>query len=341
MIYISDILSRMNNGKSTGHFFSVARNYQEIFGESVIVVGGPIYSSGFSKKKLLLLPYNASGKNRIKIFINAIKLFKYAKGNIIVMQQCAVITTFLCIALFYHKTSKLFLIQYSNEGFRLSLGKFLFRFAKNKIDGIICPNKDVGEQFSGLPYCVVPDYIYTGETEKQDKPYEERKYDFCIVGRIAPEKGVIEAALALSKTSYSVLIAGKAQDSDLEKALLDIASCSPNITLYLGYVSDEDYYAYIRDSKFAILNYSNAYSERSSGVVFDTLFNGTPVLGRMCKSLKFIEEKGLGYVFDDISSFDFSKVISPIQYEIIISEIRKYRDSHNKYVFKLKQFILN
>lgn len=42
---------------------------------------------------------------------------------------------------------------------------------------------------------------------------------------------------------------------------------------------------YLEASKYAILNYSGEYSNRSSGVVFDTLFNGVPVIGKKCQYL--------------------------------------------------------
>lgn len=341
-IYISDILSHAYQGKSTGHYFALARNYKEMFGENVVVSGGPVYKTGFKDNELLVLPYNAGGgglKARLKTFANAIKLFKEAKGKIIVLQQCTTITTFLCIALFYHKKSRLFMIQYSREGFRSIIGQFLFKLAKHKIDGIICPNETVGQAFQGVPYCVVPDYIYTGNNKVVDFSFENRKYDLCIVGRLAPEKGAVEVARKFANTQYKILIAGKPQTEELANELLKTCGDAGNIDLILGYVSDDDYYAYLHNSKYAILNYSGEYSERSSGVVFDTLFNGVPVVGKRCKTLQFIDEEDLGFLYSNINDCDFSRLLNPELHKTFMEKISNYREQQKKYKKKLEEFL--
>lgn len=341
-IFIADILSHTSEGQSTGHYFSVARNYQEMFGERVVVAGGPIYKTGFKKASLLQLPYNAGGggiKGRLKTFANARKLFKEAEGHTLVLQQCTTITTFLCIALFYRCKSKLFLIQYSREGFRSKLGKLLFKLARHKINGIICPNEMVGKAFMGIPYCIVPDYIYTSNTNTKFKLYSDRYYDFCIVGRLAPEKGVVEVAKTLANTKYKLLIAGKAQTESLAMEISDVCASASNIELHLGYVSDEDYYSYLHNSKYAILNYTGEYSERSSGVVFDTLFNGVPVIARQCKALQFIEDKELGFVYDEINKYDFDLSMQKAFHEKALQNINKYCQELKKNINKLNRFI--
>ncbi len=330
-------------GKSTGHYFAVARNYQEMFGDNVIVAGGPVYKTGFADDELLQLPYNAGGgfKARLKTFANAIRLFKEAKGQIIVLQQCTTITTFLCLALFYHKKSKVFMIQYSREGFRSKIGRFLFKLAKSKIDGIICPNDMVGQTFQGVPYCVVPDYIYTGSENNVEIPYKDRKYDISIVGRISPEKGVVEVAQKLANTQYSILIAGKPQNIDIESKLKTICDNAKNIELHLGVIPDEEYYSYLRNGRYAFLNYSGEYSERSSGVVFDTLFNGVPVIGKRCKSLQFIEDENLGYLYSDIRDCDISGLYISDVHNTYMEKIAIYRVQQQINIEKLRDFLNN
>ncbi|MDD3040472.1 glycosyltransferase [Bacteroides sp.] len=341
-IYIADILSHTYQGKSTGHYFAVARNYQEMFSDRVVVAGGPVYKTGFIGDNLLPLPYNSGGggiKGRLKTFSNARKLFKEAEGQVIVLQQCTTITTFLCIAFFYHRKSRLFMIQYNREGFRSKLGNLLFKLAKRKLDGIICPNDMVGEAFQGVPYCVVPDYIYTGDASQQGKPYSDRKYDFCIVGRLSPEKGAVEVAKYIARTVYKLVIAGKPQSEDLANELREACANATNIELHLGLIPDEDYYSYIHNSKYAFLNYSGEYSERSSGVVFDTLFNGVPVVGRRCKALQFIEDDGLGIVDDDIMALDIPLLMNKEYHSQLLENIQSYRKNQRKYIDILNHFI--
>lgn len=341
-IFVADILSHTDEGKSVGHYFALARNYQELFGGRVVVAGGPVYRMGFDTSELLVLPYNTSGtglKTRIKTFFNACKLFKEAQGHIIILQQCTTITMFLCIALFYHGKSRLYLIQYSSEGFRMKLGQIFFRFAKKKIDGIICPNDTVGNYFQGVPYCVVPDYIYTVNTENKTFSYKDKYYDICIVGRIAPEKGVVEVARYFSNTKYKVLIAGRPQTEELTKELREACEHSSNIKLHLDYISEQEYTDYLNNSKYAILNYSAEYSSRSSGVVFDMLFNNIPVIGRRCESLQFIEKYELGMVYDEICDINIEKIFDIDFYEKTQIRIKEYCKGMYKHAERLQRFI--
>ena len=165
-LIIADIKSPNFMGKCAGHFFAVAHNYYGLFHDNIetLVAGGPVYKQQFDKELLslpndVLLCGESKLKNKWKYFQNARNLFHKAIGDTIVIQQGGVITSFLAIAMFYHRQSKLFLIQYSNEGLRSFLGRMLYKLCKSKIDGIICPNDMVSKVYE-RPYCVVPDYIY-------------------------------------------------------------------------------------------------------------------------------------------------------------------------------------
>lgn len=167
-LIIADIKSPSLHGISTGHYFAVANNYLEMFGKEIktLIAGSPVYKEKFGDS-LLPLPYNTKlqeesiWKSKQKYLLNARHLFKEGKGGIIVLQQGGVATSFIAIALFYHRQSKLFLIQYSKEGLDSPFKRLLYKLAKGKIDGIVCPNEMVGCAF-GKRYCVVPDYIFVG-----------------------------------------------------------------------------------------------------------------------------------------------------------------------------------
>lgn len=347
-LIIADIKSPNNKGISTGHFFAVADNYYKMFSAKVktLIAGGPIYSSRFDDSQLLHLPNDVmlSGetliKSKLKYMQNSWMLFKQAKGDTIIVQQGGVLTSFITIALFYHRKSRLFLIQYSREGVDSKLKKLLYSIVKHKIDGIICPNRMVGEAYA-RPYCVVPDYIYIGDSSRQPmKTYKDKKYDFCMIGRISPEKGIVNVARLLCNTKYKVLIAGKPQNDELAKSLHDICDDSSNIVLRLDYVSDADYLDYLNDSRYAILNYSGEYSKRSSGVVFDTLFNGVPVIGCRCSALQFIEDRGLGMLCGDIMQFNPEIVLNEEFHEECLNNIASYKKSHEQYKKELWEFVL-
>ena len=344
-LIIADIKSPNFMGKCTGHFFAVAHNYYGLFKENVetLVAGGPVYRQQF-KKELLSLPNDvllcgeSKFKNKWKYFQNARSLFHKAIGDTIVIQQGGVITSFLAIAMFYHRQSKLFLIQYSNEGLRSFLGRMLYKLCKSKIDGIICPNDMVGKVYE-RPYCVVPDYIYLDRKEQIDIPFCEKKYDVCFVGRIEEEKGVLDVARKIAGTKYRMVIAGKVRDSQLGEKLQALNSRCSNIELHLGYVTDEEYYGYIRNSRFCILNYQGEYSRRSSGVVLDTIFNNVPIIGKRCKAFDFIAQFGCGYIYENLEELSLEDILTEQNYERFLNNIALYKQKHVEYAEKLKKFL--
>ena len=349
-LYIADLRSNCSNGISTGHFFPVAAMYQKLFKDfcNVVVAGGPVYKNRFKDDDLLLLPHNVSGitlKDKWHTLKNAINLFKEAKGKTIILQHSSTVTSFIVIALFYHRTSKLFMIQYSNEGVRSFIKRVLYRFAKGKIDGMICPNDEVGRAY-GIPYCVVPDYIYTGSVEKVKLSGDElglKKYDFCMVGRIAEEKGIVEAASFFARTKYKVVIAGKTQNAELDAKLRRACENASNIDLRIGYVSEAEYQDLLENSKYTILNYQGEYSRRSSGVVYDTLFAGVPVIGKKCLALQFVEDYNVGFLYPELSDLTecvLKKIMDVSTYNSFQNNIDTYKQKHLEYRNKLCQFVL-
>ena len=348
-LYIADLRSHCVNGISTGHFFPIAAMYQLLFDNScdVVVAGGPVYKKRFKDENLLLLPYNVCGtslKDKWHIMKNAIKLFREAKNQTIVIQQGSVVTVLIAIALLYRRTSNLFMIQYSNEGVRSFFKRIIYYFAKNKIDGMICPNDEVGKAY-GIPYCVVPDYIYTGSQEFDlIESKQQYLYDFCMVGRIAEEKGFVDVAKFFAKTKYMIVIAGKTQNAELESKLRLVCEGASNIKLHIGYVSDEEYKNYLESSKYTILNYQGEYSRRSSGVVYDTLFAGVPVIGRKCTALDFIEDNKVGFLYTDLNDLNegcLNKLMDGECLNRFKKNIENYKKIHVQYKKKICQFVLD
>lgn len=346
-LYIADIRSNCTyNGISTGHFVPVAKMYQQLFAKDaeVVISGGPVYQQYFKEEELLVLPNNVSGdsfKHKLQTFQNARKLFKEAKGQTIVLQQSSDVTSHIALALFYHGGSNLYMIRYSNAGIASRFKRFIYSLCKHKVDGIICPNKEVGKAY-GRPYCVVPDYIYTGNVSNVET-HKEKKYDFCMVGRIAEEKGIVEVAQKLAGTKYKVIIAGKTQTEELADRLHRACDGAENIDLRIGYVSDEDYHDILASSKYTILNYQGEYSRRSSGVVFDTLFAGVPVIGQRCTALQFIEDYKVGYVYDSLAELSTETLDSLLTDTAVVEyrcNIETYRETHKKHKENLIKFIL-
>lgn len=345
-VIVADIASHRVNGHSIGHYHYVAQNLIEVFADKadMYIAGGPVYIDRFGTDRVLALPYDAiSTQNVIKKkwgeLVNCRKLFKEAKGAKIIMQHAALATTLIGIALFKKDNCKLYQIVYSQEGINTRFKRFWYKFAKKKIDGIICPQQKLGDDYD-RNCCVVPDYIYVGENSNCELDYKNKTFDFCVVGRLSPEKGVDEIIEKLRGTNYRVLIAGNPQTKKIADRLTKLCKGYENINLRLGYIDDDDYYRYIKESRYCILNYYGEYSERSSGVVFDILFNGVPVVGRRCKSLEFIEEHNVGIVFDDIKDWSPDTIMDVKLYEDYLNKIVSYRKTHRDYANKLKNFVM-
>lgn len=349
-LIIADLRSNCSyQGISTGHFVPVARMYQQIFKDSysVKIAGGPVYTKYFNNSELIKLPNNVSGdslKHKIKVLQNSLALFRSIKGKTLILQQSADFTSHLALALFYWGGAHVYLIRYSNEGISSKLRRIVYSLCKKKINGIICPNDIVGKAYK-RPYVVVPDYIYIDKgVSLKTSTYKNptKKYDFCIVGRIAEEKGVIEVASWLANKQFSIIIAGKTQTEELAIELQKICKKADNITLKLGYISDEEYNSILEQSRFAFMNYQGEYSRRSSGVVFDTLFAGVPVIGKRCKALEFIEQYEVGYLYDSLTkltSIEIRELLQSNNEEKFYNNIIKYRNTHSQYLKLLLSFI--
>lgn len=345
-IIIADIKSRNNNGHSTGHYFSLAQNYSKLFNNicNVKIAGGPIYKTRFQEEDIFQLPNDeiAGGNpyiNKWKVLRNCYTLFRKTSPNdIIILQHSGIITALLGIFLFASNKQNIYIIQYNTEAISSFKGRLIYHLMKDKLTGILCPCDEVGKAYE-IPYCVVTDYIYTEELSTTEITYNQKQYDFCIVGSIWPDKGVVEVAQALSKTNHSLLIAGKPCNEEIKNILISITKNCPNIELRLEHIPDEDYYDYIQKSKYCILNYQGCYNNRSSGVILDILFNQVPVIARRCNATKFIEEETSGFLYNTIEDFDPNLVLNEITYNKYKNGIKNFLRKQEIYKQKVISFI--
>lgn len=346
-LVLTDVKSFNYKGKQTGHYFSLAKNYISLFSNvcQVKIAGGPIYKTGFSSDQLLLLPkdnvYNGNFiNNKLASMRNMISLMRQTtREDIIILQMAGATTTLLALLLFGRSNRKIYSIQYDLAAINSSIKRIIFKLAKRKLAGIICPTTSIGEKL-GLPYCVVPDYIYTDSNNIQEPiPFSERKYDFCMIGRIVPEKGITEAAHWLATTGKKVIIAGNPSTTAITDELKEISNSNPNIEVDLGFIEEDKLYHYIRNSKYSLMNYQGVYTSRSSGIVLDSIFNGTPVVGHKCFALQFIEDENIGLLYNNISDIDLSITTSQQTWEDINKNIIQYRIKNKSYKDTLVSFL--
>ena len=348
-LIIADIHSNNNRGVCSGHYYTVAQNYKDLFGDvcEVKLASGPIYLKNFNQEEMIMLPFDHIAgeplwKKVVKEVINLRTLLKKtSKDDIIVIQQGAPFSMILGLSLFYKGDRKLFQIQYSNQPMQSKIRRFFYRhFVQKKLTGTICPTDELGKIY-GTSYIVIPDYVYLDKPQVcDDISYEKKQYDFCVVGRLNPDKGVVDVIKQLGGSKYKVLIAGRPDSKPFRDEILECCKGVSNIELDLGYISDVNYINYIKNSKYCILNYQAEYARRSSGVIFDILFNGTPVVAKRCTALSVIEVFNAGYVFDDISVFEPDLILSESKHQEFKEGIRAYQEKHMGYAEKLKSFIL-
>ena len=346
-LILADVKSINLNGKSVGHYFTLAQNYLDLFSNicQVKIAGGPIFKTRFKNDDIISLPYDFySSENWIiskwRVLMNCKALFNRSMPyDIIVIQQSGLSTAIMGIALFAKKNRNIYIIPYDLDALSSVVKRIIYWLAKPKIKGLLCPNKKIADEYKKSG-CIVTDYIYPKDKIENQIPFSERKYDIAIVGRINQDKGVVEAVKYLAGTQYKVVIAGKGDSRSIETELENYCNKdsvkSSNIELHIGYVSEIDYYMYIRNAKFVMLNYRGDYEDRSSGVVLDTLFSGTPVLGRRCNALNFVEKECVGYLFDDINNLDLDDVINKNKYEKyqrgILVFVEKQKNLKNKII---------
>ncbi len=330
-----------NHGQSIGHFTALAARYVRLLRDYcyVTIAGGPVYQRYFNDDNLYCLPCDtspamSSGQSLLAMVKNAWRLFRKAKNQIIILQYAKPFSNHIAVLLAYRKCN-LYLIQYSTNGIDTPIKRLIWRLIRHRVKGIICPNEEIGRAF-GIPYCVVSDYIYIPEEECMR---DEKKYDICLVGRITGAKGVTEAVRRLRNTRYKVLVAGLPQTRQIGMTVFEACKDVANIDLRLHYLSDNDYRECLRMSRYALLNYSDWYSVSSSGAVLDALFCKVPVIGRRCKTLQFIEDRGLGMIYDDINSFDFSRCCDDDIYNQLMNNIRDYQQENASQIYKLRRFL--
>lgn len=349
-LIIADVKSINRKGKSSGHYFSLAENYKELYGDTckVKVGGGPVYLTHFKENDMFVLPYDSKdGENKLLqvwlTLMNCRYLFRHTTADdVIVMLHSAVATFMAGIALFAKKDSNIYVITYDTVAISRPfewLKRMIFHFAKQHIKGFLCSNEKVAKRY-GLPYCIIPDYIYPYfASDVKPISYAMKKYDFVMVGSIWPDKGVLEAVKQLAKTPYKVLVAGKPSNEHLGKAIEDVCEHAENIELQLGFVSDKDYHRYIMEARYCMFNYQGVYAERSSGVILDVLFNGTPVVGHSCNATQFVGDNGLGFLFDDITKFNPQSVMSKEQQEKYVHVIARYLKKQEVLKCKVVNFL--
>lgn len=345
-IVIADTTSLIRDGKGFGHYTKVAKMYNEMLkgNADVIIAGGSLYSEMIDSNHIILLPFNTevdklSGFcnriiSKVRILINCLCLFKSVTDEIIVCQPYSFICLMIGIIL-KGKGKNIYLIEYKNELHGISA--ILYKAAKPKIKGIICPSEAVGRNYE-ISYMVVPDYIYYDGCVKKQSVDRNPKYDIGMVGLMSDGKDIEDIVNTYSNTNIRVLIAGYFGDKERLNRL--IKQKTDNIEIIDGYLTDDEYEDFFDKVKYVVLPYKDYYKEASSGVVFDILFHRKPVITKKYQNFEFIEDYNMGILYENSLKEVGLDFVSLDQFSFYRNNINRYLNDNQKSAKKLCDYLI-
>jgi glycosyltransferase involved in cell wall biosynthesis len=169
--------------------------------------------------------------------------------------------------------------------------------------GMVVVSRDQGRIFPDVDWTV----IHNGLTFRPPKLAAFAGDDLCFVGRIAPEKGFVDAIEIARLTGRRLLVASKTytrpEDKEYEETIIRPALRRADVTL-LGELSAEE-----RDRMVATCRASlvpSAWPEPFGLVVIEALACGTPVLARRAGGIPEILRDGIdGFIGDDAQQLAF------------------------------------
>lgn len=349
-VIIADITGLHKNKNSFGHFFRVAKMFEEGLCHdcNVTIVGGPVYRGYSGNKEILKYDVDlrelqttvGKVKAKIKEVFNGIAVLRKYKKSTIIFQDYSNTSMFLSICM-QKSNSAIYIIQYKSE-IDKGVNSFLYRIARRRISGVLCTKNAVGEKY-GIPYLTMPDYICTDtDGSKKLDLNNEYRYEFGIFGIIRDGKDVVGVAKKFVGIKRTLLIAGSIQELNMKKSLEKLAEENENIIVLDQYLSEEDYNNMISATRCIVLPYVDEYyNESSSGVVYDALFAKKPVITKKYEIFDFIRQYKIGVLYDNLDDVDFSVVMREKEFLECYKNIEKYLSDNRAYILKLKNFIGN
>jgi glycosyltransferase involved in cell wall biosynthesis len=135
----------------------------------------------------------------------------------------------------------------------------------------------------------------------------ESGQDLCFVGRVAPEKGVIDAIEVAAHAGRHLRIAAKVgplpEEQDYYENVFKPAIKGADVE-FLGELSSEERGKLVSDSWASLV--TGVWPEPFGLVVIESLASGTPVLGRRVGALPEIIREGVdGFFGDDVEHLAF------------------------------------
>jgi hypothetical protein len=299
-LVLVDIVSLSRDKKLYGHGPSVARSYYNALRNEfdVILAGSYLYKIEFPENKVIVLPFSIKEKDNrfiflIKGMINVLYTFSF-KSNIIIFQNQFLSPLYYTLSFFKPKNKKIFTIQYQNPlNSQRPNERHFFKKVIHNIDGIIS-SLNFKKSLPNVRFFQLPDYFPV--VDKSEKVNLNKSIDILSIGTVNNSKDLEMVAKFSKNSSLKIVIAGKFFDKK-RKYNLEILS-NNKIEFIDEYISNDRFKTLIRNSKFVILPYkANHYNSISSGIVYEALYNFSPVIVPDLDSFNFIKQFKLGVVY--------------------------------------------
>ena len=171
--------------------------------------------------------------------------------------------------------------------------------------GLVAISNDQASTHPDIEWTVV----YNG-LPLADAPFEsDRSDDLCFIGRVTPEKGVVEAIAIARASGRRLRIAAKAGPTPLERDYFEnvfqpsLRAAGSSVE-FLGELVQSDRDALLSPSYAALM--PGAWPEPFGLVAIEALACGTPVIARRIGALPEIVRDGVdGWFGDDVTAMAF------------------------------------
>jgi len=177
---------------------------------------------------------------------------------------------------------------------------------RNPPGGLVAISQNQASTHPDVPWTV----IYNG-LSLEDAPFDRRRSDsLCFVGRVTPEKGVVEAIEIAQKAGRRLRIAAKVGPTPTEQAYYESAfkpalDAAGSDVEFLGELEEGDRDALLAES--AALLMPGSWPEPFGLVAIEAMACGTPVLARRIGALPEIIRDGVdGFFGDDVTQIAFT-----------------------------------
>lgn len=167
--------------------------------------------------------------------------------------------------------------------------------------GLVAISENQAATHPSVPWAGV---VHNGLT-LHEAPFDRRRGDaLCFVGRVTPEKGIVEAIEIARAVGRPLRIAAKAGPTDVERAYFETVfkpalEDAGSLVEYLGELEGEERDILFAESYAALM--PGSWPEPFGLVAIEALACGTPVIARRVGGLPEIIREGVdGFFGDDV-----------------------------------------